>query len=396
MSATQTQKESSTVSNITQHHSIVLVKPADRELRDNVISKNMTSLITSTSNKSLRARGWDVTGEGWDVVTSTPEYRETYGVEKATRDLYLMRVSVDYNYHQEALKGDLGTIVAKMASKSQTPAYGSWTVALVDGKPYVQPGEGEAAITDANEQVGYVDVSIPDDWDTYFSHLYGLDAHIRRVRRAIEAGINSGWRKRLSVVLVGDPGCGKSDIAESVRRALGEEACWRMDATATTAAGTIKELSEMEILPRIAILEEAEKANEKVTEPFLGILDQRGEVNKTTARGKVQRDARLLVISTVNDWDKFSKMNAGALASRHTVKVFFSRPSRDTLSLILTREVHSVNGDPAWINPTLDYCEDHGISDPREVISHCLAGAEDWLTGLYEKDLDATSQATAE
>lgn len=380
------------MTNITETHTVVLVKPADRELRDNVISKNMTSLVTSTGNKSLRARGWDVEGEGWDVLASTPEHRETYGVEKVTRDLYLMRVSVTYNYHQAPLKGDLVSIVTKMASKSQTPAYGSWTVALVDGATYQPPGEGEAAVLDANELVGYTEVTIPDNWDDYFSHLYGLDSHIRRVRRAIETGIRSNWVKRTSVVLVGPPGCGKSDIAESVMRALGQEACWRIDATATTSAGTIKELSEMEILPRVAILEEAEKANEKVTEPFLGILDQRGEVNKTTARGKVQRDARLLVISTVNDWDKFCKMNAGALESRHTVKVFFGRPSRDTLSLILTREIHSVNGDPAWINPCLDYCEEHGIDDPRAVISHCLNGAEDWLTGLYVKDLEATSQ----
>jgi hypothetical protein len=380
------------MSNVIQSHTVTLVKPADRALRDNVISKNATSMITTVSNKSLRARGWDLDIAGWDVFENTEDRRTQYGVESETRDLYIMILSITYNYHTDPIKGDLAGIVHKLASKSQTPAYGSWSVAQLDGEPYTMPGDDEIAVDNAGDLVGYVEVSIPDDWDSYFSHLYGLGAHIRRVRRAIEAGINSGWRKRLNVVLVGAPGCGKSDIAESVMRALGTEACWRMDATATTAAGTIKELSEMDILPRIAVLEEAEKANEKVTEPFLGILDQRGEVNKTTARGKIQRDARLLVISTVNDYDKFERMNAGALASRHTVKIFFDRPSRDTLSLILTREVHDVTGDIAWIEPTLDYCEDNGITDPREVISHCLAGAEDWLNGLYVKDLEATAQ----
>jgi hypothetical protein len=389
------------MSNVIETHVVTLVKPADRALRDNVISKNAIAMATSTSNKSLRARGWDVEFGGWEVNDNTDENRETFNVpETDARDIYVMRMNVAYNYHVEAIKGELAGIVRKLAAKSQTPAYGSWTVALLDGKPYTMPGDDEIAVDDADDLIGYVDVEIPANWDEYFSHLFGLGPHIRRVRRAIEAGINSGWKKRLSVVLVGEPGCGKSDIAESVMRALGEEACWRIDATATTSAGTIKELSEKEILPRIAVLEEAEKANEKVTEPFLGILDKRGEVNKTTARGKVQRDARLLVISTVNDYEKFERMNAGALASRHTVKIFFSRPNRDTLSLILTREVHEVDGDPAWIEPTLDYCEDHGITDPREVISHCLAGADDWLKpsetegiSAYVYDLIATAQA---
>jgi hypothetical protein len=375
------------------------VKPADRRLSADVISKNAAAMIKSVSNKSLRARGWDVEFAGYDAVTNTEDARTEYCQDETNaRDLYIMTLHVPYNYHTDPVKGDLAGIVRKLAGKSQTPAFGSWYVTMLDGKPYTMPGDDEIAVDNADDLVGYVEVAIPDNWNEYFAHLYGLDAHIRRVRRAIEAGINSGWKKRFNIVLVGDPGCGKSDIAESVMRALGEDGCWRMDATATTAAGTIKELSEMEILPRVAILEEAEKANEKVTEPFLGILDQRGEVNKTTARGKIQRDARLLVISTVNDWEKFQRMNAGALASRHTVKVFFNRPSRDTLALILTREIHSVKGDLAWIDPTLDYCEAHGITDPREVISHCLTGADDWLNtnaagvSLYEADLDATSQ----
>jgi AAA domain (dynein-related subfamily) len=380
------------MTNFIETHAIVLTKPADRLLRYNVIEKNAAAMIASTCNKSHRARGWDIEFTQSYQLQDVQYAREEYGIETDSRYIYLMAITISYNYHQEPMKGDLAGIVRKLASKSQTPAYGSWTVNTIDDHSYEMPIDDESTVDDASELIGYVEVAIPDNWESYFEHLYGLDAHIRRVRRAIEAGINSGWRKRLNVVLVGDPGCGKSDIAESVMRALGEEACWRMDATATTAAGTIKELSEMDILPRIAILEEAEKANEKVTEPFLGILDQRGEVNKTTARGKIRRDARLLVISTVNDYEKFEKMNAGALASRHTVKIFFNRPSRDTLSLILAREVSEVKGDTAWIEPTLDYCEEHGITDPREVISHCLAGAGDWLNGQYVDDLKATEQ----
>jgi len=376
-------------------HAVVLVKPADRALRDDVISRNMSLLVSKTSDRSLRAQGWDVEGMGSDVVISTPETRKEYGLEDSpSRDIYLMRVQITYGYHQAPPKGMLGGILRKMAGKSQTPQYGSWYLATVDGKPYTMPADDDVTVDDPDAMVGYTDVTIPANWSSHFSHLYGLDAQVRMVRRAIEVGIASGWRKRLSVVLVGDPGCGKSDIAESVMRAVGEEAVWRMDATATTSAGTIKELGELEILPRIIILEEAEKANEKVTEPFLGILDQRGEVNKLTARGKISRDARCIMISTVNDYDKFCKMNAGALESRHTVKVFFNRPDRRTLELILNREIKSMGdaGSASWIEPALDYCQAHNINDPRHVISLCLAGGNDWLNGQFEKDLEDTAQ----
>ena len=42
--------------------------------------------------------------------------------------------------------------------------------------------------------------------------------------------------------------------------------------------------------------------------------------------------------------------------------------------------------------PALDYCEDHGIDDPRQVIAFCLCGADDLLTGDYQKMMDATAE----
>ena len=394
-------------------HKIELVKPADRALRDNVIQGNIAKLIKAVNTKTLKARGWELTDGTWDVTESpTREEMESYGQEGTYRYLFHMTITLDYSYPAKPEAGMRAGIVKSLARKSQTPAYGSWVVAKASGETYEIPADDDVTVDDPNAEVGYAPIIIPDNWDDYFTHLYGLEPHIRRVRKALELAIRSSFATRTNVVLVGPPGCGKSDVAESAARALiaasvkededsnGDEApaspVWKLDATATTAAGTIKELAEMELLPRVAIFEEAEKADEKVTEPFLGILDQRGEVRKTTARAKVQRDARLLVISTVNDYAKFQKMNAGALASRHTVKIFFNRPTRETLARVLAREVAKVHGDEAWITPTLDYCESRKIDDPREVISHCLNGAEDWLNGTYVKDLEATSASNAQ
>jgi len=60
--------------------------------------------------------------------------------------------------------------------------------------------------------------------------------------------------------------------------------------------------------------------------------------------------------------------------------------------MILQREVAKVNGDFAWIEPTLDYCEAKGLNDPREAIAICLTGREMLVTGEYQNILDETSE----
>jgi hypothetical protein len=88
----------------------------------------------------------------------------------------------------------------------------------------------------------------------------------------------------------------------------------------------------------------------------------------------------------------FNKLNAGALASRFANKIFFKRPSRDQLELILQREITKVDGDFAWIGPALDYCEGQDITDPRTAIAICLCGREQLLTGDYQKMMEDTSE----
>lgn len=373
-------------------YNITLRKPSLRRLRDDVIQRNRTALVESILTKYLRTSGWNITDgiPPWRVSE-----HETHDKSGTLTGKYLYTMRLVCTGPDNAAEHVFASIAHTMAKRAVQPTFGSWELVSVNDKPYRMPADGETPVDTTDSMVGYAQVRIPDDWDSYFSHLYGLDAQISRVKRAIAATIRSDFNSRYNVVLVGDPGCGKSDIADSVGRALASddaESVWRLDATATTAAGTIKAISELETLPQVVLFEEAEKASEKVTEPWLGILDQRGEVRKVTARSDIQRSARMMVISTVNDYEKFCAMNAGALASRHTVTIWFQRPSREVLAQILTREVQKVHGDFDWIAPTLDYCEDHDISDPRAVIAHCMTGAEGWLDGSYVKELDATSR----
>lgn len=376
------------MSEYTETHHITLSKPAQRELQHKVIDKNLTSLIAAVNNKSLAVRGWLIDQDPTHENRGRP-WHQKYAFSTDYQYTYELYLTVTFTRmdgkHPES--NDLPAILKTIYSRAGQPAFGKWTLTQADGKDYTPPDTEDASTADL---IGYTDVSIPEDWEDNFSHLFGLDSHIKRVKMALEAGETSGWRNRFHCALVGPPGCGKSDICRSIKEALGEDAVMEFDATATTAAGAIKELSEREILPRVIVIEEIEKADEKTMSFLLGVLDLRGEIRKTTARATIQRNTKLFAIATVNDVGLFDKLQAGALASRFTNRIHFKRPSRETLALILTREVTKVNGDPAWIAPALDYCDEKGITDPRKVIAICLCGGPELLTGEYQKMLAET------
>jgi hypothetical protein len=379
-------------------HNLVFFKASKRALRDDVINDNFTGLFTSILTKSITVRGWSVTTS----VQGDEEGATFYVREDSDQEGF------KYEYRAYALltfkradgntpnPGELDSFLRTLHGRAAQQAFGAWTLADLDGKTYEVPDDDDVSRNINADQIGYTEVSIPENWETYFSHLFGLDPQIAVVRAAIEAGIASGFNNRFHVALAGKPGCGKSDICRSLQAALGEEAVMEYDATAMTGAGAIKDLAEKEILPRVMVIEEIEKADEKSLQFLLGLMDTRGEIRKTTARTKIQRDTKLLVIATVNNYEKFKSMNAGALESRFSNKVGFKRPARDLLARILTREVGKINGNTEWIIPTLDYADDHGISDPRQVISLCLCGRDGWLDGTYAKTLAATAIDEAE
>jgi hypothetical protein len=368
----------------TESHILIFQRTMIRALQPKSYDLKMGSLVDSIATKSITSKGWTFVDRGF---TEDDEWSDD-------GHRYTCRMDVAFQHPtNKPAKTEFASILYTLYGRAMTVAFGQWTLMTVDGNEYAAP-DSEDAVTDKidKELIGYADCEIPGDFDSYFAHLYGLDAQIARVKSALKAAIASGWKNRFNVVLVGPPGCGKSDIALSLARALGEDAVMSFDATSTTAAGFIKDVNDRDILPRIMTFEEVEKASPDALQPLLGVTDQRGEIKKVTARGKVDRQVKVLAIATVNDYEKFSAMQAGALESRFSNTVFFNRPDRSVLSQILHREVKKVDGNPEWVSPALDYCEDNGIDDPRKVIAFCLCGADDLLTGEYQKMMAATSR----
>jgi hypothetical protein len=385
----------------TETHTITLNKPAKRQLRENVILSNIATLLASVNTKSLKVSGWTVSDDmrvigHLQAQAWKRRYASSEDDAEGAEYVYEMYLVMTYDSKtKEAGKQDVASIARKISSRASQAPYGSWNLVSIDDEVYAPPADDSDLVSGAADQVGYADCILPSDFEDNFSHLYGLDNHIARVRGAIEAAIMSNWNNRFHVALIGPPGCGKSEICRSVRKALGDDAVMEFDATATTAAGAMKELGEIDILPRILVVEEIEKApTEQALSWLLALADQRGEIRKTTARASIQRDTKLLVIATVNDFDLFKTLQKQALASRFSNQVWFKRPSREMLTLIVTREVDKVNGDHRWIQPAIDFCEKIGTDDPRTVIAHTLCGRDLLLTGEYQQMMSDTAPPT--
>jgi hypothetical protein len=330
-------------------HVLTLAKLSERQLQEKVINKNIETVLESVNNRTRQVNGWTVERDtdlphpdGWSREDFDNEEGQTRKATVRFKFFYYLKINFDHP-DKKPDPNMLAAICKQVNTRAAQPGdSGRWTLEAVDGNVYVPPEEGTALDVD---QVGYAEVDIPDDWSTYFDHLFGLEYKVEMARDALQAGIDSGWNNRFHVVFHGPPGCGKSDIAHSIKRALGDDAVMEFDATATTGAGAIKDLAEREILPRIMVVEEIEKGDEKALDFLLALMDQRGEIRKVTARQTIEKSTKLFVIATVNNMDKLKSIRDGALASRFATKVKFGRPTRDQLEMILEREVAKVRGD---------------------------------------------------
>lgn len=373
----------------TESHHIVFTKDAQRQLNEKALGNNVSHIL-QINTKNLTARGWTVASEPVSSFTKNNWRQRSLLDDSPNEYRYELHFMATYNGDSEPGKSEIRAIVKTMNTRASAPLGGRWSIATVDGDVYEVTRDGDTVST--KDFTAYADYEIPADFESYFDHLYGLDSHINTVKRSLSVAQRTTFSKRYHVALIGPPGCGKSDICETLASVLGDDAVMKFDATATTAAGAIKQIDDAEILPRVLIVEEIEKVNAEALTFLLALMDMRGEIRKTTARSKIVKDTKMVVIATVNNWQLFDNMLAGALASRFARKAWFHRPDADTIRRILKRELNETEGDEAWIEPCMAYCEEKNISDPRMIAALCLTGEDGWLDGSFYRELADTDK----
>lgn len=280
-----------------------------------------------------------------------------------------------------------------------------WSVEAVDGEAYTPSGAALDGVMDVelDPTVGYAPFILPPwhEFITHFSELYGMENYIRTIYDALQNAVDTDWRSRINFVLIGPPACGKSQLLKCLFNALLPGTALAMDGTSTTAAQAIELLNEMAELPRVLLSEELEKQDDKQTRWMLGVLDIRGEIKKQTMRSQIEKSVHLIGISTVNDEKAFNRMNAGALSSRHTIPLYFTRPHRNVMHRIVAREIGQLgaftgkaicdicgkakSGVHRWIEPALDFGEDMNTSDPRRVIGFAMLGRDGLLDRSFQE-----------
>jgi hypothetical protein len=324
---------------------------------------------------------------GWKIKKSQPEESEIDG-----KTVYQSKlVFTKYSGHMSKADIQWQQILTMIARKAESS--NKWEVLNTTQETslakLLPAGLKEKKIEVPEEARDYFK-ELKMEPEKHFDHIYDRDAQILIVRSAIETAIKTEMRKRFNCVLYGDPGCGKTEILLSVGRMLGEEgkAYLKFDATSTTEAGAQRLLLEAETIPPVLIVEEIEKADEKSFRWLLGIGDERGEIRKTSFKGHKQKDAKMLILATVNNMALFENLMSGALASRFPNKIYCDRPDRTVMQQILTREVTAIKGNPEWIEPTLKFGMDRlGWNDPRKLIPICLQGRERLLNDTYQAAL---------
>lgn len=230
-------------------------------------------------------------------------------------------------------------------------------------------------------------LSFPENVEEYFTHIYDRELHIKEILDAIMLARDTDMRMREHILLYGYPGCAKSELTLVLPKLFGDIAVKKLDATSLTKAGAERMLLEAATIPRIIILEEIEKANEANLPWLLAVLDVRGELIKTTARKDVSRLTRCLVIATANNIDKLKSYQESALYDRFCHRLYCPLPDRELLEKILLRELeHIPGGNPAWVEPALDYAlQVEKTYQVRRVMAIMALGRDRLLTGEYQE-----------
>lgn len=372
-------------------HMVRLEKKAGRQIDERKMAIHLDAITTSAMTTERVKRGWSVF---FPTATDKPQIDVTGNGSKGYVYSTVVAVRCTPTRMRSTIGQEFDNIVASMDKKAQLPAF-RWNVAQVDGERYVPASESQVDV-DPDEEVGYAPFELPpfETWKSHFTGtLFGMEDYIEIIYRALELAVRTNWRDRVNIALIGPPACGKSHLCKIIKSILGEEVVLEYDGTSTTMAGAQKELAEREEMPRILIIEEIEKAPESSLPWLLSVTDLRGEIRKTTARGSIDKNVKMIGICTVNSEEKFKALNSGALASRFALPLYFERATPDVLWSILDREVRAVDGgEESWIQPAIEFAEalnakdDRELTvDPRKLIAICLTGREKLIDGSFQR-----------
>jgi|SRR5215469_2519379 len=292
--------------------------------------------------------------------------------------------------------------LSEIASKGAKIKGNPWLIHSVRGEAYV-PMTAEEKVAQLEQldsaMVPYADVKFPENPMSYFKvkghELFGVDPAIRNILRVCKSAIDSDFQVRSHRVIVGPPGCGKTSLLKVLEMMFGKKAVLLLDGTSMTSAGVQKLfMEELPVLPRFVIIEEIEKADPSAVQFLLGMMDDRGELRKNTARRNVATEAKVIVFATANDWDKLSTMQAGAVASRFgdmQAVVYMDAPTPEMMRRILQQAVENYpGGKMEWIKPTIAWLSKVGSTNPRYAKSVLTTGRDDLLDGTYQADMEAT------
>jgi hypothetical protein len=214
-----------------------------------------------------------------------------------------------------------------------------------------------------------------------FRGIHGRGPHIRRVLQSINAFQNSAQiaydqrgeemdLTRNHVLLWGPPATAKTRILRGVRRLLERGSYFTLDAPSATKAGIVRLFRKTfrHRCPPVVFVEEIEKMKEGL-EGWLGLLDERAQLQKFTHFEQDIVSVNFLCIATCNDKSHLDTVLKGALGSRFGHQVYVPRPSMDEMRLILTDRVREIRGDSEWVDVCIELMDDFNTDDPREVKS---------------------------
>lgn len=362
----------------TRRFEITLEKRSVNQLNEDIAKEHLVKLARKAIGKTFHNQGWAFSRF---QLTHEPT---TDGHNYSAVLKFYKQQQRETERSQSVFDEQREDIIRKLLSGGRSRG---WSLPSV----VIEPHKSNGKPTPSQPATPFV---IPPFDMSHFAHIYNRDAQIRLVMDSLQAATESGFATRNHCLLWGLPACGKTEILLAFERMIGSDNILKLDATMTTKAGAENLILQLEHIPPVLIIEEAEKCNPVNLPWLLGILDQRGELIKTNARvGSIRREAHCLCLATVNNLEEFKGIMAGALASRFAHKIYCPRPNREILEMILAREVKRMNGNPAWIKPALDYVMDvEETNDPRRAIS-ILDGRDRLLDGGYQRDLLAVHDA---